>query len=88
MYLVFFGMKNLPFVRAVPASALYEPPEISEALARLEYVAEHQQFAAVTGDSGVGKSTSSSWNLDSTGEIPKGSSRKKLKCSAESSIKK
>ena len=57
MYLVFFGMKNLPFVRAVPASALYEPPEISEALARLEYVAEHQQFAAVTGDSGVGKST-------------------------------
>ena len=26
-------------------------------MARLEYVAEHQQFAAVTGDSGVGKST-------------------------------
>ena len=57
MYLVFFNMKNMPFVRSVPVSALYAPPEVLEALARLGYTAEKQQFAVVSGDSGVGKST-------------------------------
>ena len=57
MYLVFFNMKNMPFVRSVPVSALYAPLEVLEALARLGYTAEKQQFAVVSGDSGVGKST-------------------------------
>lgn len=57
MYLVFFNMKNMPFVRSVPVSALYEPPEVSDALGRLGYTADKQLFAVVTGDSGIGKST-------------------------------
>ena len=57
MYLAFFNMENLPFVRSVPVSALYDSPEVLEALARLGYTAEKQQFAVVSGDSGVGKST-------------------------------
>ena len=57
MYLAFFDMQNMPFVRSVPVSALYEPAEVSEALGRLGYTAEKQLFAVVTGDSGIGKST-------------------------------
>ena len=51
MYLAFFNMENLPFVRSVPVSALYDSPEVLEALARLGYTAEKQQFAVVSGDS-------------------------------------
>ena len=57
MYESFFGMKNTPFSRNVPAGALYEPPAVVETLGRLRYVADRQLFAVVTADAGCGKST-------------------------------
>ena len=57
MYESFFGMKNTPFSRNVPAGALYEPPAVAETLGRLRYVADRQLFAVVTADAGCGKST-------------------------------
>ena len=57
MYESFFEMKNTPFVRNIPPEHLYESASIAEALARLEHVADHQQFAVVTSQPGCGKST-------------------------------
>ncbi len=57
MYEEFFGMKNTPFVRDIPAEKLYEFPEFKETLGRLCYVADRQMFAVVTADPGCGKST-------------------------------
>ena len=57
MYETFFEMQHTPFVRNVPPEYLYESASISEALARLEHVADNQQFAVVTSQSGCGKST-------------------------------
>lgn len=57
MYESFFGMKNTPFSRNVPADALYEPPAVAETLGRLRYAADRQLFAVVTADAGCGKST-------------------------------
>lgn len=57
MYEEYFEMKHTPFSRDIPAADLYESAAMAEALARLEYVAEHQLFAVVTSDAGCGKST-------------------------------
>ena len=57
MYEAHFGMQHTPFVRNVPPEYLYESSSISEALARLEHVADNQQFAVVTSQPGCGKST-------------------------------
>ena len=55
-----YGMSRTPFVRNVPAEDLYEPRFMGEALSRLHFVAQNQQFAVITADSGCGKSTSDS----------------------------
>lgn len=52
-----YGMNRTPFVRNVPPEYLYEPRFMGEALSRLHFVAQNQQFAVVTADSGCGKST-------------------------------
>src|SRR5690554_7351669 len=52
-----FGFRRTPFVRETPAEALYRSRAHKEALARLRYVAENRLFMALTGESGVGKST-------------------------------
>lgn len=52
-----YGMSRTPFVRNVPAEDLYEPRFMGEALSRLHFVAQNQQFAVITADSGCGKST-------------------------------
>ena len=57
MYERFFGMKNTPFAKDVPVSALYESPAMADALGRLTYTADRQLFAVVTADAGCGKST-------------------------------
>ena len=57
MYKASFDMKQTPFVRNIPVSALYEPQFMTETLSRLEHAAEHRLFCVVTGDSGTGKST-------------------------------
>jgi len=57
MYETFFGMKNTPFSRNVPADSLYESDAMADALGRLSYAADRQLFAVVTADAGCGKST-------------------------------
>ena len=57
MYKEFFGMKNTPFVRGIPVSALYSDPETDEIHARLLSAAKDQSFALLVGDSGIGKTT-------------------------------
>jgi general secretion pathway protein A len=54
---IFYELKDSPFSRDIPTGCLYEPDMLDEILARLDYVAERQLFAVVTGDSGTGKTT-------------------------------
>lgn len=57
MFEAFYGMTRTPFARDIPPEALYLSPPVEEVLGRLQYVAERQWFAVVTGDCGTGKST-------------------------------
>ena len=57
MYEEFFGMKHTPFTNQIPANALFLSTSITEAAGRLCYAAEHQLFTVLTGEVGVGKST-------------------------------
>lgn len=57
MFERFYGMKRTPFSRDMPTSELYESDGLSEILGRLQYAAERQLFAVVTGDCGLGKTT-------------------------------
>lgn len=57
MFESFYELKRTPFARNIPSSSLYEPDMLDETLGRLEYAAESQLFAVVTGDSGTGKTT-------------------------------
>ncbi len=57
MYEAFYGMTRTPFVRDIPADALYESKAMQEILGRLTYAADRQQFAVITSDPGCGKST-------------------------------
>jgi len=57
MYEAFYELTNTPFSRGIKTEDLYMPPELDEVLNRLNYVAERQLFAVVTGDCGTGKTT-------------------------------
>ena len=57
MYEEFYGMAHTPFTRGIPTEFLYMPPELTEVQNRLEYVAQRQLFAVLTGDCGTGKTT-------------------------------
>lgn len=57
MFETFYDLKRTPFTRNIPTGCLYEPEILDETLGRLEYAAEYQLFAVVTGDSGTGKTT-------------------------------
>lgn len=57
MYEAFYEMKRTPFARDIPPGQLYESAAMADAIGRLSYVADRQQFAVVTGDAGCGKST-------------------------------
>lgn len=52
-----FGLERTPFTREIPVEALYRSQMHREALSRLRYVAHRRMFMALTGESGVGKST-------------------------------
>jgi type II secretory pathway predicted ATPase ExeA len=53
----FFEMKGVPFSREIPTDQLYASSSYREAIARLEFAAEHRQFCLLTGEAGMGKST-------------------------------
>lgn len=57
MYESFYDLKNTPFSRDIPPGELYNSFMLDETLGRLEYAAERQLFAVVTGDCGTGKTT-------------------------------
>lgn len=57
MFESFYGLHRAPFSRDVPTDELYESVILEETLGRLEYAAQRQWFAVVTGDCGTGKTT-------------------------------
>ena len=57
MFEVFYELTATPFSRNISTDALYMPHELTEILNRLNYVAERQLFAVMTGDCGTGKTT-------------------------------
>lgn len=57
MYETFYGLSNTPFSRNIPTDQLYPSVMMEEVLGRLQFAAERQLFAVVTGDCGTGKTT-------------------------------
>ncbi|KRE96435.1 AAA family ATPase [Paenibacillus sp. Soil766] len=57
MFETFYGLRHSPFSRDIPTSELYQSVVLEETLGRLEYAAQRQWFAVVTGDCGTGKTT-------------------------------
>ena len=57
MFEAYFGMTKTPFSRNLPASELYDSQSMLEIISRLNYAAERQLFAVVTGECGTGKTT-------------------------------
>lgn len=57
MFESFYGLSRTPFTRDIPTEELYESVMLDETLGRLEYAAERQLFAVITGDCGTGKTT-------------------------------
>jgi len=57
MFEAFYELNRSPFSRDMPPSELYESVILEETLGRLEYAAQRQWFAVVTGDCGTGKTT-------------------------------
>ena len=57
MFEAYFGMTKTPFSRNLPTSELYDSQSMLEIISRLNYAAERQLFAVVTGECGTGKTT-------------------------------
>lgn len=57
MFESFYGLNRTPFSRDIPTEALYMSIMLEETLGRLEYAADRQLFAVITGDCGTGKTT-------------------------------
>src|SRR5690606_15899385 len=57
MFEMFYDLHRSPFSRDLPTNELYESEILEETLGRLEYAAQRQWFAVVTGDCGTGKTT-------------------------------
>ena len=57
MFEPFYDFEHTPFSRDIPTDQLYMPPSLEDTLGRLKYAAERQWFAVVTGDCGIGKTT-------------------------------
>lgn len=68
MYESFFGFASRPFGKTPDPGFLYESPQHSEALARLEYAVEEKELALLVGDIGSGKTTISRALIDRIGE--------------------
>jgi general secretion pathway protein A len=57
MFESFYELALTPFSRDIPTDELYPSIALEETLGRLEYAAERQLFAILTGDCGIGKTT-------------------------------
>ena len=50
MFEAFYGLEKTPFSRDIPTQELYPSFMLEETLGRLNYAAERQLFAVITGD--------------------------------------
>ena len=57
MFESFYNFEKTPFSRDIPTEELYPSFILEETLGRLNYAAERQLFAVITGDCGTGKTT-------------------------------
>lgn len=57
MFEPFYELTRSPFSRDIPTEELYASSILEETLGRLEYAAQRQWFAVITGDCGTGKTT-------------------------------
>lgn len=57
MFESFYKLEKTPFSRDIPTDQLYQSHMLEETLGRLEYTAQRQLFAVLTGDCGTGKTT-------------------------------
>lgn len=57
MFTTFFKMSAMPFSEKLPVSALMTDERIKQGLARLCFMAQHNAFALIYGEEGVGKSS-------------------------------
>jgi general secretion pathway protein A len=65
MFTTFFKMTGLPFEERAPVERLLADERVTQALARLRYFAEDGTVALLTGDTGVGKSSTVKLFLES-----------------------
>jgi type II secretory pathway predicted ATPase ExeA len=57
MFETFYELSKTPFSRDIATDQLYSSIMLEETLGRLEYAAQRQLFAVITGDCGTGKTT-------------------------------
>lgn len=57
MFEEFYGFTKTPFSRDIPTDELYGSVMLDETIGRLNYAAERQMFAVITGECGTGKTT-------------------------------
>jgi type II secretory pathway predicted ATPase ExeA len=57
MFEMFYDLSKTPFSRDIATEKLYSSIMLEEILGRLEYAAQRQLFAVITGDCGTGKTT-------------------------------
>jgi type II secretory pathway predicted ATPase ExeA len=68
MFEEFFGLTTKPFGKTPDPGFLYESPQHSEALARLEYAVEEKELSLLVGEIGSGKTTLSRALIDRIGD--------------------
>jgi type II secretory pathway predicted ATPase ExeA len=68
MFEQFFGFTTKPFGKTPDPGFLYESPQHSEALARLEYAVEEKELSLLVGEIGSGKTMLSRALIDRIGE--------------------
>lgn len=63
-YTEYFGMKSEPFVNDIPTKQLLKLPGTLAVKQRIDYLIKTGGVMVLTGDVGIGKSTSLRWSLD------------------------
>jgi type II secretory pathway predicted ATPase ExeA len=75
MFEEFYGLSRTPFTRDFPTDQLYVSITLEETLSRLEYAAQRQLFAVVTGDCGTGNDIFSDGAVDEIYRFSSGAAR-------------
>ena len=65
MYKTFYGFKDIPFSKDIKSQGLFMYPYFKELLSRMDYIKKYKGIMLITGEPGVGKTTSLRYWLDS-----------------------